>query len=122
MEESILNWMPEAQITNLLKSLNKPTAKFELSEGDIKYISIGEGIPYSYYISALPQIVDVIFHDPATIIKWEDGVKTVVKCQPGDTYDPEKGMMAAMLKKYMGNDNTFNKVLKRWLPYEPINK
>lgn len=47
---------------------------------------------------------------------WNDGTKTVVKCQPGDSYDKEKGLMAAMLKRSMGNDNTYNKVLKKWLP------
>lgn len=35
-------------------------------------------------------IKKVIFNDPATIILWKDGTKTVVKCQEGDTYDKEK--------------------------------
>lgn len=33
----------------------------------------------------LPMPVNVIFHNPATIVFWDDGDKTVVKCQPGDT-------------------------------------
>lgn len=63
-------------------------------------------------------IEKVIFNDPATIIKWGDGTKTVVKVQPGDTYDPEKGMLAAIAKRAYGNDNTFNKVMKKWLPQQ----
>lgn len=59
----------------------------------------------------LPMPVNVIFHNPATIVFWDDGDKTVVKCQPGDTFSAEAGLTAAMLKKYMGNDNTFNKVV-----------
>lgn len=59
----------------------------------------------------LPMPVNVIFHNPATIVFWDDGDKTVVKCQPGDTFSAEAGLTAAMLKKYMGNDNTFNKVI-----------
>lgn len=35
--------------------------------------------------------------------------------QPGDTFSAEAGLTAAMLKKYMGNDNTFNKVINEWL-------
>lgn len=33
------------------------------------------------------QIKNVIFNDPATIVFWKDGTKTVVKCQKdkGDT-------------------------------------
>ena len=59
--------------------------------------------------------VNVIFHNPATIVFWDDGDKTAVKCQPGDTFSAEAGLTAAMLKKYMGNDNTFNKVINEWL-------
>ena len=32
----------------------------------------------------LPEIKDVIFNEPATIIIWKDGTKTVVKCQEGE--------------------------------------
>ena len=39
-------------------------------------------------------IKDVIFNDPATIVIWKDGTKTVVKCQTetGDTYNKELGL------------------------------
>lgn len=63
----------------------------------------------------LPKIKKVIFNEPAAIIMWNDGSKTVVKCQPGDTYDPEKGFVMAYLKKLLGNDNTFNKEIAKWL-------
>lgn len=63
----------------------------------------------------LPKISRVIFNYPATIILWDDGTKSVVKCQREDVYDTEKGIMACMLKRFMGNDNTFNKVLNRWV-------
>lgn len=64
---------------------------------------------------ALPRPVNVIFNGPATVVYWDDGTKTVVKCQPGDTFSAETGLMAAMLKRYMGNDNTYNKVINYWL-------
>lgn len=44
-----------------------------------------------------------IFNDPATIVLWADGTKTVVKCQEGDAYDPEKGLALCYMKKYLGN-------------------
>ena len=53
-----------------------------------------------------PMIDDVIFNDPATIVFWDDGTKTVVKCQEGDVYSKENGLEMAMFKRYMGNDNT----------------
>ena len=62
------------------------------------------------------KIKRVIFNDPVTIIKWKDGTKTVVKCQPGDVYDKEKGFVMAYLKKLLGNDNTFNKEISKYVP------
>ena len=43
----------------------------------------------------------VIFHDPATIIYWGDGTKTVVKCMAGDVFNPELGMAMCMLKRML---------------------
>ena len=44
----------------------------------------------------------VIFNKPATVVIWNDGVKTVVKCQKGDKYDPEKGLAMAYVKRLCG--------------------
>ncbi len=59
-------------------------------------------------------IKTVIFHDPATIVKWMDGTKTVVKCCTGDTFDKEKGLMACIIKKFTGNTGRWNEILKEW--------
>ena len=56
----------------------------------------------------------VIFNDPATIVFWSDNTKTVVKCGPEDTFDMEKGLAMAIVKKMAGNDNRFHKVFKQW--------
>lgn len=61
-------------------------------------------------------IEDVIFNDPATIIKWKDGTKTVVKVQEGDMYDPSVGFAMAVCKKVFGNKGNFNEVFKKWVP------
>lgn len=63
-------------------------------------------------------IKNVIFNDPATIVFWSDGTKTVVKCSENDIYDPENGLAMAFAKKMFGNDNTFHKHFKKWLPKE----
>ena len=60
--------------------------------------------------------VKVIFHDPATIVFWDDGSKTVVKCQEGDTYNKETGLALCFAKKAMGNKSNFNNVFKKWIP------
>lgn len=56
----------------------------------------------------------VIFNDPATVVLWSDGTKTVVKCGPEDTFDTEKGLAMAIVKKMAGNDNRFHKVFKQY--------
>lgn len=63
-------------------------------------------------------IKNVIFNDPATVVIWEDGTKTVVKCQPGDTYSKETGLALCIAKKYLGNKGNFNEVFKKWIPEE----
>lgn len=59
-------------------------------------------------------ITRVIFNDPATVVFWHDGTKTVVKCQDGDTFDEETGLLMCIAKKVYGNTGTFNDVLKKW--------
>ena len=85
---------------------------------EIWYISSDEDKSDCWHVTSrihYPVIVDVIFNNPATIVFWDDGVKTVVKCQEGDVYSKETGLAMAMLKRYMGNDNTYNKELNVWL-------
>lgn len=62
------------------------------------------------------EIDRVIFNDPATIVFWKDGTKTVVKCQEGDTYSPESGLAIAIAKKALGNKGNFNDVFKKHIP------
>lgn len=62
------------------------------------------------------EIKKVIFNNPATIIIWYDGSKTVVKCGEGDVYDPEKGMAMALAKRFLGDKGNYYEVFKKWLP------
>lgn len=43
----------------------------------------------------------VIFNRPATIVFWNDGTKTVVKCAKFEDWDPEKGLAMAIMKKFL---------------------
>lgn len=59
------------------------------------------------------QIDRVIFNEPATIILWKDGTKTVVKTQDGEPFDEEKGFLMAVAK-YLnkGKGSYFNLIKK----------
>lgn len=64
----------------------------------------------------------VIFNDPATVVLWSDGTKTVVKCGPDDIFDKEKGLAMAIVKKMAGNDSRFHKVFKEWCKPDETNE
>lgn len=61
-------------------------------------------------------IKKVIFNDPATIVMWTDGTKTVVKCGEEDIYDPQTGLLMCIAKKAYGNKGKFNDILREWVP------
>ena len=50
--------------------------------------------------SACNPIKKVIFNDPATIVFWNDGAKTVVQAR-GEAFDPEKGLAMAICRHYL---------------------
>lgn len=62
-------------------------------------------------------IKNVIFNDPATIVFWSDGSKTIVKAH-NEEFDPEKGLAMAICKKLYGNKGNFNNLFKKWIPEE----
>lgn len=44
----------------------------------------------------------IIFNEPATVVFWKDGSKTVAKAH-NETYDPEKGLAMCYTKKALGD-------------------
>ena len=64
----------------------------------------------------LPEIKNVKFDGPATIVFWADGTKTVVKCQDGDDYSEEVGLAMCIVKKVFGNKSKYNDIFKKWCP------
>lgn len=59
------------------------------------------------------EIINVIFNDPATIVFWNDGTKTVVKAN-NEPFDKEKGLAMAFAKKALGNKGNYNNTFRKW--------
>lgn len=79
----------------------------------------GKRAMYTYSdILWVEKIEKVIFNDPATIVFWRDGSKTVVKAQTDETFDPEKGLAMAISKKALGNEGNYYETFKKFLPKE----
>ena len=92
--------------------LETDLAKYELREHLKKLKSIPA---YVIPNDAFGAIKKVIFNNPATIVMWADGTKTVVKAE-NEEYDPEKGLAMAISKKALGNKGSYYETFKKWLP------
>ena len=117
--------MPTKQIVNnngifyTLNPLNDTWEPLTVNEAfrDVPFRGL-EGLWSGLYdfISPAYKIKKVIFNGPATIVFWQDGTKTVVKCQQGrDCFDPEKGIAMCFVKKLYNNKGRYNNVFKKWV-------
>ena len=61
-----------------------------------------------------PDIKRVIFSDLYTIVIWNDGTKTIVKCMD-EKFDKEKGLAMCIAKKSLGNKGKYYDVFKKWI-------
>lgn len=55
----------------------------------------------------------IIFNPPATIVFWEDGTKTVVKCSAEDEFNEYYGLLAALGKKVYENNSQIKKLIDK---------
>jgi hypothetical protein len=64
--------------------------------------AFGDSSVYTNYFwvkgNIIPKPVQVIYNSPYTIVNFEDGSKSMVKCH-NEEFDFEKGFMAAIVKK-----------------------
>ena len=61
----------------------------------------------------IPKIKNVMFRNPATIVWFEDGSKTVAIAGHGDKYDKEIGLAICMLKRVLGNKE-YRAIMDKW--------
>jgi len=56
----------------------------------------------------------IIYNDPATVVTWKDGTKTIVQraIEHGEKFDKEFGFMAALVLKLFGTRNKFLKIVE----------
>lgn len=100
------------EILEFFNSMEEASSKRLQGNITTGYRYVDEGESY------LPAIQKVIFNDPATIVIWADGTKTVVKCDC-ELYDPEKGLAMAISKKALGNNGNYYETFKKWVPEKP---
>ena len=111
--------IPSDRYTMMFNCINKTgvlnTAdKINLAGITASATSIPKAVPKP--TNYLPEIKNVKFNGPATIVFWADGTKTVVKCQAGDDYSKEVGLAMCIVKKVFGNTSKYNDIFKKWCP------
>lgn len=86
----------------------------DLTVNSSNYFEEDERILYIATRSAkiLPGIEKVIFNPPATVVIWQDGAKTVVKCGEGEEFCEETGLAMAIARRYSGNRSRFLKMVR----------
>jgi len=57
---------------------------------------------------------EVMYNNPATIVFWNDGTKTVAKCHAEDKYSKETGLAICILKRLAGNTKVRN-IFNEWI-------
>ena len=65
----------------------------------------------SYRVLNKYEPVRIIYHDPATIVFWSDGSKTVVKRSSKEKFNKYTAFCAALAKKIYGNNSRVNKIV-----------
>lgn len=53
-----------------------------------------------------------------TVVLWDDGTKTVVRCSEADTYDPYTAYCAAFAKKCYGTNSQLKKTIEKFTVYQ----
>lgn len=82
-------------------SSNKYTKSYEraMAKGEFK------AMKYAY------KPLKIIYNDPATIVFWRDGTKTVVKRMEKEKFNPYTAFCAALAKKLFGSNSAVNRIV-----------
>lgn len=82
------------------------------------YINDEGNIVYNFKPQYLyPKIKKIIYNlknptRPTTIVIWEDGTKTIVKCCKGEDFTKEGGLAQAYLKKILGSRGNIQRLIE----------
>ena len=98
----------------------------------VEIISVTNTQPYSSYGIKIREITDakILMAPPrptldakfvinkekgTTVALWKDGTKTIIKCQPGEVFDAEKGIAMCFVKRAFKNRGCYNDWLREVL-------
>ena len=84
---------------------------FNFGELHIAPVEVVKTVP----CTLIPMPTQVIFNPPATIVYWEDGDKTVVRCD-NDVFSEEFGYAMACMRKAYGSPRELQGAVQERIP------
>ena len=105
------NWYPWGLVESIGNICSEIYNRYTICEDDWRKVDI---TMKNYDNRNRNRIKDVIFNDPATIVFWNDGTKTVVQAV-NEPFDPEKGLAMAICRKAFGNKYDYYDIFKKYV-------
>lgn len=85
---------------------------YPLAWKELKELTL-TGYDKSYYLDP-NNIEKVIFNDPATVVIFKNGEKTIVKTMEGEEFNHEVGFLYAMAKHLFDSRGEFVRFIEKW--------
>lgn len=103
--------------TCYISNLDKPQIRINNKDEFFENYKIPGDFIYLDKEGYLKQVAikEMIYSDPATVVFWDDGTRTVCKAFETDTYNPESGLAMCIIKKLYGG-SALKKILDAWIP------
>lgn len=114
---SVPNFNPEIGVTeNNENQLNEKkeqstTMNMQMNKGAVMFSAIFQGVARAM-IGPMLTPRQIIYNDPATIVFWSDGSKTVVKRMDNEAWNPYNAFCAALAKRIYGSNSQVNRLVK----------
>jgi hypothetical protein len=104
-------------LSNISNTLPKPKIRVHNKEEFFEDYKIPGDFIYLDKDGYLKQVAikEMIYSDPATVVFWDDGTRTVCKAFETDEYNPESGLAMCIIKKLYGG-SALKKILDAWIP------
>lgn len=107
--------MPELTYTNATP-LRPGDFVFDLSgvhSIDFSPVDFHKEFNSVFEIETAPKVDHIIFNDPATIVFWKDGTKTVVKTAEDIEFSYYWGFCAALAEKVFGSNHAVKTMIRK---------
>ena len=69
-------------------------------------------------LSGGPVPTRILYSGNRTIVFWNDGDKTIVKCAEGQEFDEYNGFVAALAKKMYGSTSKAKRIINKTKQYQ----